>query len=986
MDDRRVRPLLLLVFAASGLAGLICEAVWSQYLKLFLGHAAHAQTLVLTIFLGGLALGSWLSSRWLQRLADPLRGYALAEGLLGVAAFLFHPLFIAATSFAYATALPALPSAGASTAFRWALATALILPQSVLLGTTFPLMAAGLLRRRPESHGSSLSLLYFANSIGGAVGVLATSFLIVRAFGLPGALAVAGTVNLAAAATALALAGGSAMVPPGETAPPPAARPHDAAFRLMLGAAAVTGAASFVYEVVWIRLLTLVLGTSTHSFEVMLSAFILGLALGSLWIRRRIDRSDNRLRLLAVVQVLMGVLALATLPLYGQAFRLIERLLAVLPKTDAGYALFLASSHGIALTVMLPATFCAGMTLPLITAALLGSGHGERSVGAVYAANTLGGIAGVLFAVHVAVPQFGLRGAITLGAALDTGLGILLAWASVPGSTLRWRLSFTTAAIVSLPLLFTLGRLDDYLLASGVYRVGTLPDRQRDRILARRDGKTSTVHIVRQGGVLSLRTNGKGDAGIGIGPEAPVTADESTTVLLAALPLLMRPDAAHAANIGVGSGLTSHELLASPGISSLDTIEIEPAVADLARHFLPRNARLFDDPRSRIHIEDARAFFAGSRQRYDIVVSEPSAVWVSGNASLFTVEFYRQARERLTARGLFVQWLHLYEIGPDQVYSVLKAFNTVFPDWVVYLPNDFDAIIVGSASGELPPPVWTHATTAPFAEALARIGVHGPRDLRLRRVADRRSLGPYLLRTVPPENSDYRPYVDQRAGRARFLQRTVTELRELDHPVPVVRLLGSAPPGDDSSLPGSSHDLDLARQGHAAAVFLDVIRSTPPGAPPEQFADEPPEIVERVTRLVARCAAPANDALGAAYQVAVEIAPFLSPTEAAALWETLERWPCVQGLSPEERPWIPFFRAVGALDTRAMAEEGTRLARTGAAGRLRRFALAGALLGRVARGEKEAALNLWREQIAADLSPSQRTLFAVVLAHAGALP
>ena len=107
-------------------------------------------------------------------------------------------------------------------------------------------------------------------------------------------------------------------------------------------------------------MLSLVLGSSTHSFELMLSAFILGLALGGLWIHRRIERAASPVRFLAYVQVSMGLLALLTLPLYGSTFPLMQWLVKTLEKTDTGYALFNLSSSAIALFVMLPATFCAG--------------------------------------------------------------------------------------------------------------------------------------------------------------------------------------------------------------------------------------------------------------------------------------------------------------------------------------------------------------------------------------------------------------------------------------------------------------------------------------------------------------------------------------------------------------------------------------------------------------------------------------------------
>ena len=182
-------------------------------------------------------------------------------------------------------------------------------------------------------------------------------------------------------------------------------------------------------------MLALVLGSSTHAFELMLSAFILGLAVGGLWIQRRIDRLGAPVRTLAYLQVAMGVLALATVFLYGQTFAVMRWVVLHLPHDAHGYALFTLWSDAIAVAIMLPATFCAGTTLPLITFHLMKRGHGEASIGAVYAANTVGAIAGVFCAVHVGLPLLGLKGVLTLGGALDIALGVVLLWMAAAALT-----------------------------------------------------------------------------------------------------------------------------------------------------------------------------------------------------------------------------------------------------------------------------------------------------------------------------------------------------------------------------------------------------------------------------------------------------------------------------------------------------------------------------------------------------------------------
>src|SRR5499433_1496347 len=195
------RPALFAIFAASGFAGLIYESIWAHYLKLFLGHAAYAQTLVLAIFMGGMAVGSWISSRLSPRWRNLLTAYAITEGAIGILAFVFHQVFIASTGLAYDSILPRLGGSTAAVyAFKWGLSALLIFPQSVLLGSTFPLMTAGVLRSFADRPGRSVAILYFTNSLGAAIGVLISGFVLVPAAGLPGTLRIAGVINLLVAA------------------------------------------------------------------------------------------------------------------------------------------------------------------------------------------------------------------------------------------------------------------------------------------------------------------------------------------------------------------------------------------------------------------------------------------------------------------------------------------------------------------------------------------------------------------------------------------------------------------------------------------------------------------------------------------------------------------------------------------------------------------------------------------------------------------
>src|SRR6202795_1094748 len=193
------RRFLLAVFVVSGFTGLIYESIWSHYLKLFLGHAAYAQTLVLAIFMGGMALGSWTIAHYSSRIRQLLWGYVLVEGLIGILGVVFHQTFVAAVNFSFASVIPALAAGLLIHAYKWSLAALLVLPQSVLLGMTFPLISGGIIRRWPERAGETLSTLYFTNSLGGSLGILVSGFVLIGIVGLPGTTLTAGLLNVALA-------------------------------------------------------------------------------------------------------------------------------------------------------------------------------------------------------------------------------------------------------------------------------------------------------------------------------------------------------------------------------------------------------------------------------------------------------------------------------------------------------------------------------------------------------------------------------------------------------------------------------------------------------------------------------------------------------------------------------------------------------------------------------------------------------------------
>ena len=852
--------LLYAIFVVSGAAGLMYESIWSRYLGLFVGHGAYAQILVLVIFLGGMSLGAHVVGRRSERLREPLLWYAVVELAVAVIGVAFHGVFRAVTDAAYDGLFPRLPGGTLLLVVKWTIAALLILPQSVLLGATFPLMSAGALRRAPGQPGRTLSLLYFANSLGAAGGVLLAGFALLSAAGLPGTLLVAAGCNTfvamvawlvtrlnpeqvpepATRVSADAVPDSAVAEPPRLTGVTPAApeprttaTPAGAGDRItrssggaprplvlaLLLVAFGTAAASFVYEVAWIRMLSLVVGSATHSFELMLSAFILGLALGAWWIRGRADRLADPIRTLGLVQWIMGSLAIATLPIYVFTFDAMAALLGAIEFNAAGYNVFTVVRYLFCLAVMLPATFCAGVTLPLITRILLTHGAGERAIGQVYAVNTLGSILGASMAGLVLMPLLGLKWLLVVGALLDVGLGLWLlarhasltaseaparprpaprapgaARAAATDRTPRARQgALLPTAVVGVGVLLLVATLTPFhaaVLSSGVYRYARVSDPRGYEVPFYRDGRTATVSVRRAHGtrMLTLATNGKPDASLSldwINPPArdsavrrPLTGDQVTQALLPLVTMAHAPRARTAAVIGQGSGMTSHLLLGSPALRQLSTIDIEPEMIRGSRVFYPANRRVFDDPRATFVVDDAKAFFASAHRSFDVIVSEPSNPWVSGVSGLFTNEFYARVRGYLAPGGVFGQWLHLYEIDDRLVLTVLAALHQNFPSYQIYMVSTADLFVVASNAPQLPSPDWRVVDFPALQRDFARTLPLDSATLAGLRVLDRTALAP-VLDGWTAANSDYYPLLDLGAERTRFLKEAASGFRAL---------------------------------------------------------------------------------------------------------------------------------------------------------------------------------------------------------------
>jgi hypothetical protein len=593
-----------------------------------------------------------------------------------------------------------------------------------------------------------------------------------------------------------------------------------------------------------------------------------------------------------------------------------------------------------------------------------------------------------MLAIHVLMPWIGVKGVILTGAGIHIALGLSrLTHAS-------WRQPATAAAVAVSVMAFALttvfGGLDPKRVASGVYRYGDASLPADANVIYLRDGKTATITLTEHYGVVSIETNGKPDAGIrmGAGPPAP---DESTMVLAGAIPLSLHPGAARVANIGFGSGLTSHTLLASPRLRQLDTVEIEPLIVEAARRgYRARNHNVFEDPRSHIIYEDAKTFFATSREPYDLIVSEPSNPWVSGVASLFSDEFYGRIVHYLRPDGYFVQWLQIYETNIDVVASVIKALSRHFGGYAIYNMNESDILIVATRAAAMPAPSEQFLAWPAMRAELDRIGVQSVADLRSRLIGDDGSIGPLFNGAPVPANSDFFPFVDLNAPRLRFTGSDAMHLTRLTSvSIPVLDILrADALPGPTPSPAAYSAVARDTLVRRALAVRRALVSG--------RLDELDPLSVINV--LLLRASAPQcadasvqNAWKTAARNIGIMTTAYLRPADLADLWSTVRSTPCYREVSGPHKAWADLMAAVAARDAPEIATRAAQLLEaSAAASRDERTYLTSVLataylrLGQMAQARALLAAQWERLDHGGELGLSLRELQA--LAQTGANP
>jgi len=787
--SRRSLLLVAVCFTLSGAAGLIYEVLWMRMLGLVFGATTIAVSVVLAAFMGGLALGSVWAARVASRIRRPLRTYAWIEIAIGLYALAVPTAFRAIDYLDVILWQRIHPGTFSFAIARFLLAVLVLLIPTALMGATLPLIVAAI-RRYGATAPRTISRFYGLNLLGAIVGALAGGFVLLPNFGMRVTIFIAALTNVVIGVLVLCVAS--------RTSVPITGIPSDVAARdvtteewrvldapvdrgFWLGCAFVSGFVTIGMQIVWSRILSMIIGSSTYAFTMVLALFLAGLAIGA-WIVgfRKKPESTRLRRAVFVVQVLVVLSLFVSFRLTSAAPSLLIRI---------GFTLGIDSWHGLLALQALAATVLVlvpavamGTIMPLVLTWTAAGEAPEKLVGQAYALNTVGAITGAIVTTFVLIPVATARLAVFTMVAISI---FIAAIAYRPQKTadvaLVRSLAVGAAAVIVIAGLYLWPRLNLDELSIGAYdsfvrvlaQSRSVPDQPHGpndhQLLMYDEGRTATVSVRRDWGITSVAINGR--------TNASDADDMPTQIMLGELAVLVAPRLDKGLLVGFASGVTAGSVLQSP-LASVECVELERAAISSARFFEHVNHHPLNDTRLRMIVDDARTYLRVNSTKYDLIISEPSHPWVPGVANLFTREFFTLGRERLYHDGIFVQWFQIYQLSNESLRSILATFHETFPYVAVFrvegAAKGKDLILLGSLQPIELSRMAERINDARVRAELDRIGLHSVEDVRAWFVCDEKRLGPAVggavintddnmhVETVAPRES-FRPTMEENA-------------------------------------------------------------------------------------------------------------------------------------------------------------------------------------------------------------------------------
>ncbi len=854
-EERRSNILILFCFFLTGLTGLVYELVWIRLLILAFGSTQFAITTVLVTFMSGLALGSLVFGRLMDRVSMPLKVYAGIEVVLGLYCIISPAVFVS-VRYLYG----ALEGGAAAThyaGFEWAQFflsfSALIIP-TTLLGGTLPALVK-YLASSSGRVGFHTAVPYAVNTIGAVAGCLATGFFLLYFLGLTTTLYTAGSLDLVVGASIFLIycrrGAGVSVSPKTTEALPSAARARGTTERgpdythgqrtktvglIIIGAFFVSGFCALSYEVLWTRIFSLVIGSSVYAFTIMLATFLAGIGAGSILFAPYVDRLRRPLVWFGALEALIGFAGLFSIFIYRE----LPFIFYNLKSAFAGrFALFQIIQFGLCATIILIPTLAMGAIFPLVGRIYTrGISTVGKNIGDLYFSNTAGSIFGSFIAGFLLIPLLGVQRGVIITAALNILIAILILNLTALKTTLRGALTIAMVFVFSATAL-NLPPWERMVMTTGLY-VNPLEKKEveslqegtaKDRLVYYKEGVNAVITVRERSEdghtIRTYQANGKQEAAVVDGKGANAWAT------LGHVPMMLKSGKTeNALLVGLGAGITLGAMEYYP-FRSVDVVEIEPSVIGAARFFSRSNNNALDDPRVRMHIADGRSFLFSTKKKYDVIISAVSDPWITGVANLFTFEYFSALRDKLNDNGVVAVWFNNYRTTPEEMKIGLNTFAAVFPQvsiWFHYT-DVFDLVVVGTKGAQPLDIAELRARLAApsIREGLSSIGVQSPVDFFDLFLMGNNDLRRYTGRT--PLNTDERPLIEFTLP--RHLYRSFSGRKNIEEMLTNVRAITPPlriPPGGEEAFYmalGRSYNEFNFRLKEAYRAFEKVLEINP---------------------------------------------------------------------------------------------------------------------------------------------------------------
>ncbi|HZY09742.1 MAG TPA: fused MFS/spermidine synthase, partial [Bacteroidota bacterium] len=573
MQKKNLLTVVAFAFIMSGVCGLIYEVVWAKYLALFIGNTTYAHTVVLATFMAGLAAGAYYWGRKADSVLSRLRLYGILEILIGLYCFLY-PTLLRLLEKAYIYTVVATDSPSNSIlvlALKLSVSVVSLFLPTFLMGGTLPILVK-FLTRRLEDTGKDVAILYFLNSFGAVLGSFFAGFLLIEVFGLRYSVYIAAIINtiigIGIYIISLREREDLTMEAVGvEETPVSEISYSKTQIQIAIAAAALSGFSSMVYELTWIRLLSLILGSSTYSFSLMLMAFISGITLGSYIVSKFIHKVKNLFTFLGYCELAVGVAMVAVLPIYQRLPYYFWVLGDIVNRTPQGYVLFIIIEYIFCFLLMFLPTLFLGMALPIISRIVTNDiKFVGKSVGSIFSINTLGTVGGSLMTGLVFIPWMGVHYSIQLGIVINLILSSLI-FITGAGKLMKRSLAPAIGWVLLVIYVMNMPEWNRSTMAYGVFRsmqkrrapssyAEFVRMNEQNKVMYYKEGVNATVAVVEQDSQLILTVNGKADASS--------RGDLMTQLLLGHLPAVVAPKMDNALVIGLGSGITAGAVAQHP--------------------------------------------------------------------------------------------------------------------------------------------------------------------------------------------------------------------------------------------------------------------------------------------------------------------------------------------------------------------------------------------------------------------------------------